>query len=437
MSVLMKPSGIEWIGDIPESWTDTIIKRYYEIQLGKMLQPQQSSNEDTEEYYLRSANLAWTGIKLSDVKKMWFKPFEKINYSIQYGDLLVSEGGDVGRSSIWYNNLENCYFQNAINRVRARHNNDTKFLYYWMHMLKHSGYIDAIVSRITIAHLTAEKLEKLPFLCPPPLEQKSISNFLDKSTAKIENAIKTKQAQLKTLETLKKSIIHKAVTKGLDDSVTMKDSGIEWVGEIPEHWSIERIKDLSAEITGGGTPKSSIDEYWEDGNIIWMTPTDFQDFEDTKYINDSKRKITEIGLRKCSAKLLPINTVVMSSRASIGTPKLTSVELSTNQGFISFLPSFRLNNNFLYYCIEGYLGSYFQIIASGTTFMEISPKIAKQEKIPLPSMKEQEEISLYLDKEVKKMNTLKSNVQNQINKLKEYKKSLIYEYVTGKKQVKE
>lgn len=213
-------------------------------------------------------------------------------------------------------------------------------------------------------------------------------------------------------------------------SIVMKPSGVQWIGNIPEHWKTERIKDVSEKITGGGTPKSSIEEYWENGDVIWVTPTDYQDFQETKYINNSRRKITKKGLESCSAELLPINTVVMSSRASIGIPKITKVPLTTNQGFISFIESSKLNSDFLYYCIDCYLGRYYLIIANGTTFKEISPTVAKQEKIPFPTLKEQKSIANFLDKATSQIDNAIKTKQTQLETLEMLKKSIIHKAIT-------
>jgi type I restriction enzyme S subunit len=233
--------GSEWVKKLPEDWVFSLIKRDFTVTLGKMLQSVQHNETETEEYYLRSANLRWEGVDITDVRRMWFAPQEKKKLALQYGDLLVSEGGDAGRTSFWKNELSNCYIQNAINRVRARKKDSTRFLYYWIYLIKSIGYIDAVVSRITIAHLTAEKLERIPFITPPVPVQQRIASYLDKTCAAIDKTIEAKQKQLEILDALRKSIIHKAVTRGLDDSVELKDSGIEWLGKIPKHWKFRQL----------------------------------------------------------------------------------------------------------------------------------------------------------------------------------------------------
>lgn len=204
---------------------------------------------------------------------------------------------------------------------------------------------------------------------------------------------------------------------------------LKWLQEIPKHWKIDRLKDCCERITGGGTPKSSISEYWEEGNIIWVTPTDFSRTK-SKYISDSVKKITELGVQKSSANKLPKGTVIMSSRASIGDVKIADTELTTNQGFVSYIPSYKLNDNFLYYVISCHLGEYFLNIASGTTFMEISRKMASLEYIPLPPKKEQIAIANYLDKACERIDKIVKLKEKQILKLDNYFKNKISEFTT-------
>lgn len=197
----------------------------------------------------------------------------------------------------------------------------------------------------------------------------------------------------------------------------IRNIGKEWLECLPEHWKIERIKDVCEKITGGGTPKTSISEYWQDGEITWISPTDFGKQKGTKYISTSEKKITDLGVLKSSATLLPEGTVIMSSRASIGEPKIAGKEVTTNQGFISYITNHKLHNNYLFYCIECQLGDYFLNIASGTTFMEISRRLASIEYIPLPPLQEQKAIADYLDKATAKIDRIIAIKEEQLVKM--------------------
>lgn len=211
-NVKMKDSGIEWIGEIPEHWKIGKVSYLYNVQLGKMLQPKQREESDTLEYYMCSANITWSGIKLDVLKQMWFSETEKENYLLKDGDLLVTEGGDVGVSCLWKNEIENCYIQNAVHRVRAKDNSDVKYLYYWLTVLKSTGYIDLICNKATIAHYTKEKLCGSLMIIPTKAEQESIVEYLDNKCSKIDKVITQKESLIEKLTEYKKSLIYECVT---------------------------------------------------------------------------------------------------------------------------------------------------------------------------------------------------------------------------------
>ncbi len=211
-STKFKKTDVVWLGDIPTHWKIKKLKRNYKVVLGKMVQPNQKLNTETEEKYFRSANIKWDGIDTNNVKTMWFKGYEKRKFTLKKGDLLVSEGGDVGRSSYLNKDYLNFYFQNAINRIRGKNKNNTKYLFYWMFLLKKIGYIDSSVNKITIAHLTAEKLERVLILDIPVSEQEEIVTRIELLEQKIQQAEKKITKQIKTLKKYRKSLIHECVT---------------------------------------------------------------------------------------------------------------------------------------------------------------------------------------------------------------------------------
>ena len=152
----------------------------------------------------------------TDVKRMWFTPEEKKKLKLYRDDLLVSEGGDVGRSSLWNEEIEDCYIQNSINRIRACEDADTRFLFYWMYFIKHADYIDMICNKATIAHFTVEKVEATPCVYPPLEEQKRIIAFLDKETTKIDILIEKCEAAIELLKERRTALISAAVTGKID-----------------------------------------------------------------------------------------------------------------------------------------------------------------------------------------------------------------------------
>jgi type I restriction enzyme S subunit len=182
---------------------------------------------------------------------MWFSQDELKQLALRSGDLLVSEGGDVGRCAIWNSQLRVCYFQNSINRVRARGSNSTRFLAYWLSAAKGGGLIEVICNKSTIAHFTAEKVAAIQTPIPSAAEQEQIATFLDHETAKIDALIAEQEKLIALLKEKRQALISHAVTKGLDPNAPMKDSGIAWLGAVPRHWQMRTISSLSTKITNG------------------------------------------------------------------------------------------------------------------------------------------------------------------------------------------
>ena len=211
-NVEMKDSGIEWIGEIPKHWKISKIKQQYKVTLGKMIQTEKRTNNDTLENYLSSINIKWGKVDTSVLKKMWFSKREKDIYSLNNGDILISEGGLAGTTSIYNNEFYPCYIQNAVNRVTSKENSINKFLFYWMYFVYHVGYIESICNKATIQHYTKEKVENTPLIYMSIEDQRLIVNYLDKKTKLIDDSITAKQKQLEILEEYKKSLIYEYVT---------------------------------------------------------------------------------------------------------------------------------------------------------------------------------------------------------------------------------
>lgn len=250
-----KDSGVEWLGEVPEHWVVAPLKRGFSVTLGKMLQPDANGPDDELLPYLRAANIQWTGVDVSDIKQMWLSPRDRGQLTLQLGDLLVSEGGDVGRSCIWQNEISNCAFQNSVNRVRATHGGSTRYLYYWMSTIKDKGYVDVLCNKSTIAHFTAEKVAAVPVPFPLLPEQTAIATFLDHETAKIDALVAEQEKLINLLQEKRQAVISHAVTKGLNPNSPMKDSGVEWLGEVPEHWEVCALRRVIAAIEQGWSPE--------------------------------------------------------------------------------------------------------------------------------------------------------------------------------------
>ena len=212
----LKPSGIEWLGDVPAHWEIGATKRIYEIRLGKMLQSEPRVSNDVRVPYLKAVHVQWDGVNVTDAPLMWASPREVERYSIANGDLLVCEGGEGGRCSILDNVPDDTIIQNALHRVRPIAGWSNQFLYYVMRAISETGFFDAINDKATIAHFTKEKFDALRIPLPPIPEQRAIVRYLDDATAAIDAKIARARRLIELLEEYRTRLIADVVTGKLD-----------------------------------------------------------------------------------------------------------------------------------------------------------------------------------------------------------------------------
>ncbi len=214
--VKMKDSGVEWLGEIPEGWKALECKFGYEIQLGKMLQNEPQSIYDENFPYLKALYVQWENVNVDDLPHMWASPSDIDKYSVVEGDLLVCEGGEVGRAGILYNPPNKCIIQNAVHRVRPKGDNSNKYLMYVLEVASYRGWFDILCNKATIAHFTGEKFGWLPISLPPAGEQLSISSFLDSETSRIDMIIEKVKTSIEKLREYRTALISAAVTGKID-----------------------------------------------------------------------------------------------------------------------------------------------------------------------------------------------------------------------------
>ncbi|EAK3561403.1 restriction endonuclease subunit S [Campylobacter upsaliensis] len=209
-NIEFKNSGIAYLGLIPHHWEVKKLKYVGKVVLGKMLYNEHQKGY-SHCYYLKSKNLQWLNVEVSQIEKMWFSEYEKSLYRIKKDDLLVSEGGEVGKTCIWNNELAECYIQNSVHKITLNKFNNAKFFLYLFFTYGKLGVFDSVVSRVSIAHLVLEKLINVDMVVPPLQEQKEIAEFLDKKCEKINSAIEKTKRQIKLIKEYKNTLINEAV----------------------------------------------------------------------------------------------------------------------------------------------------------------------------------------------------------------------------------
>ncbi len=215
-SVALKPSRIEWLGDVPQHWEVQRLKNVANVVLGKMLTTEAKNGDGEFKPYLRSTNVQWTKPDVRDVKEMWIANSEMAQLRIRKGDLLVSEGGEVGRACMWNEELPECYIQNSVHRVATKPKMLPEFLFHQFFAYGKRGRFNAIVNRVSIAHLTREKLVTIPFIVPPVEEQKTICKWIADECKPLEEAILRAEDEIKLIREYRDRQIADVVTGQVD-----------------------------------------------------------------------------------------------------------------------------------------------------------------------------------------------------------------------------
>jgi len=430
---------VNLLESVPEDWIKATVGKYCDVQLGKMLQNDPVSEQDELKPYLRAINISKTGVDLSHEFRMWIRPSELERFRLCAGDILVSEGGDAGRTAIFSSNDE-YYFQNAINRLRPQSYSKIlpEFIYYWFTFLKVSGYVEMVCNVATIAHFTAEKVKAAPLVLPPLKAQQRIAQFLDQKTAQIDGLIEKKRALLERLAEKRQALITQAVTKGFNPKVPMKPSGIEWLGDIPAHWEVMPLKRRIIQIEQGWSPAA-------EGRLA--TPDEWGVLK-SGCVNDGifdemSHKALPLGLEPRKQLEVKAGNILMC-RASGSLRYIGSVALVENvRSNLMFsdktyrinLDTEQLNEQFFVYSMAAkHIRE--QIILSVSGAEGLANNIAQQSVGNylhcFPPLPEQLEIVQYLAKAITRLQDVNDAVEKSVNQLEEYRAAVITSAITGK-----
>jgi type I restriction enzyme S subunit len=416
--------------DIPSSWDDTFVKICFDVQLGKMLQSKPNSYEDIEVPYLKAQHVNWDGVTVKSLPLMFSSETEVQKFAAKNGDLLVCEGGEVGRAAILEGLEDVAIIQNALHRVRRTQLGDVGYLNYLLRNIADAGWFAILCNKATIAHLTGEKLGAIRIPVPSIEEQTQITKFLDYKTAQIDYLIEKKKALIEKLNEQRIAMITQAVTKGLNPNAPMKDSEVDWLGEVPAHWEVLSIKRLTP-VKRGASPRPIQDQKYfdDDGEYSWVRIADVT--ANDHYLVNTYQTLSELG-KSLSVPLEP-GTLFLSIAGSVGKPMITNIKCCIHDGFVYF-PYYEHNPEFFYYIF--YSGQPYLGLGKLGTQLNLNTDTVGDIKIGLPSIEEQHEIVGHLHAEMGKLDNMESAIKAAIERLNEYRTALITAAVTGKIDVR-
>ena len=399
-----KDSGIAWIGVIPEHWEVTLFKRKITINNGK----DYKNFSDAEIYPVIGSGGCFAYCS---------------NYMYDGEALLLGRKGTIDKplyvkGKFWA--VDTMFYAIPHKDLHC------KFSYYLALTFPFNLYSTST----SLPSLTQTDLGNIPVAFPSISEQQAIADYLDRRCSEIDELIALQEEMITKLQSYKQSVITEAVTRGLDKNVPLKDSGIDWIGKIPEHWSRNKIVRLFSIIGSGTTPKSNKGDNYI-GSINWIQSGDING----GYIENCKNTISKTVLKEYSALKIykaPFIIVAMYG-ASVGNISISKIDGCVNQA-CCVMNDTKQNFRYLFYSIIS-VKNYLIYKAEGGGQPNISQDKIKNTWLPIPPLAEQQAIADYLDQRCSEIDELIALKQQKIEKLKEYKKSLIFECVTGKRKV--
>ena len=368
-------------------WPTTTIGELFAIGAGKTLNAVARTTEPKHPF-LRTSNVLWGRLNLGEVDRMHYTDDDLRNKTLEPGDLLVCEGGDIGRAAVWDGSISSCGFQNHLHRLRPRVSGVVPA--FFMYALQagftlHARY-EGAGNRTTIPNLSRGRLENLEVPLPPTDEQKHIAGIL----ALVQHAIELESRSLAALQELRETTMTRVFAGGLARHELIETE----LGALPGHWDVAPLGEVCT-LVSGGTPSKAEPAYWK-GSIPWASPKDIK----LPRLRDTEDHISEDGLA-AGSKLVPAGSVLVVVRGMIlmrDVPvALADVAMAINQDLKAIIPGPRLDSAYLLYAITAFKGRLFQKVgrsAHGTRTLlshELSGFL-----IPIPSRSEQEEIAALL-----------------------------------------
>jgi len=402
------------VGIIPKEWDAKPLRVVAQIRSGIAKNANTAISDPVPVHYLRVANVQDGFLDLSEMSKIEVSRSDLQRFAVLPGDVLMNEGGDrdkLGRGSIWRGEFQPCIHQNHVFVVRCGSQVVPEYLTNWSAgSIARRYFLVAGKQTTNLASINKTALGELPVLVPNVTEQHAIAEALSDADALIESL----EQLLAKKRNLKQGAMQELLT------------GKKRLPGFSGKWEVKRLAEL-ADIRSGGTPSTTQAQFW-DGDVLWCTPTDITALNGFKYLSDTSRKISQLGLKSSSTEVIPTNSIVMTSRATIGECAINKVPVSTNQGFKNFVPFDPVEVEFLFYLLltqkQGFIS-----LCGGSTFLEIGKSQLAAYEVRLPEAKsEQAAIAAILSD----MDAEIAALEAKLAKARQLKQGMMQELLTGR-----
>jgi type I restriction enzyme S subunit len=431
-----KESGLPWLGQVPRHWEERRLRSLTTESICNGVG--ESAQEFREDWprYIRITDIA-DARNLRSRSRASLPHSLAIGAEVRQGDLLIAAvGATYGKAYVHASEEEAC-FAGYLVRVRLSAELDTGFAAYWTESQHYWHQLRANVIQSTIQNFSAARVKRLLAILPPAEEQAAIVRFLDWANGRLERAIRAKRKVIALLNEQKQAIIHRAVTRGLDPSVPLKDSGVPWLGEIPAHWEVRRLKSLSRFVTSGSRGWA---RYYADAGLVFLRIGNIS----TTSVDLRLKRITYVmppaGAEGERTRAIP-DDVLLSITAQIGAVGVVPYGLGeafVNQhtALIRLRPERVVPRWAAYGLLSQFGKDQCRMMTNGGTKIGLTLNDVRCLLVPLPPVEEQLKLVAGIEDRTREQDLVISRLEREISLLREYRTRLVADVVTGKLDVR-
>lgn len=435
MARKMKDSGIEWIGEIPTDFSLYKLKYLLSSPLCYGANESGTLYSDILPRYIRITDISPNGT-LKNSGMLSLDESSAQNYMLHEGDILFARSGaTVGKSFIYHNYYGRAAYAGYLIKASFNRLVLPEFVYYYTCSSAYEIWKNSIFIQSTIQNIGADRYSNLPISVPNSIDkQLRIVRYLNNFCSKFDAIVYNLQTSIEDYKKLKQAVITQAITKGVRGEREMKDSGVEWIGTVPKEWGQTKVKMVASFFNGDRTSRYPQPTDFVDNGIAFLTSRNIDgdevDLSEVKYITERK-------YNSLSGAKIQINDIVFCLRGSVGKCAINqTLSCGTVASSLAIIRPNRVYPKYLlYFLLSDIASTQTAVFMNGTCAANLSAENVANYYIPLPLSTEQKEIADYLDAKCAEIDKLIAKKEQLVKELDSYKKSLIYEVVTGKREV--
>lgn len=433
-----KDSGIEWLGEIPSHWTATALKRYSRITDGSHHSPK----IEIEGFpFVSVTDVGINNINFFDAKKITETDYLRLvkeGCKPAVNDVLLTKDGTIGRACIVTEDMPDFVILSSLGLITPNKEISSHFLYYYLVSGINVDQMNSVIHGSALKRMTINKINDLILTFPDFYEQEKIASFLDHETAKIDTLIAKQEKLIELLKEKRQAVISHAVTKGLNPDVKLKDSGVEWLGQVPEHWGVSRLKNIIRSLESGCSVNAA--DIPAQSNELGVLKTSCV-YTRSFRIEENKTVVPEdIHRVKCKVRKGAIIISRMNTPELVGASALVKVEadniyLPDRLWQTIFFENIDIDAEYLshFMTVQGFRD---QIALGAEGASSSMQNIAKEDYLNInclvPPLEEQIQIRAFIEQKLAVLSNLNMKAQEAVERLKERRTALISSAVTGK-----